>query len=107
MSPADAAVGYMRVTAEAELKAWEAVGHPDPQLVRQVLYVYGRDVPAAAHAVPPGSFRNSLIDACSRADAENRLRLSLGFPELVATINVVELVQDGVARLVALLERKA
>lgn len=104
MSPADAAVGYMRVTAEAELKAWEAVGHPDPQLVRQVLHVYRS---GTAHAVPPGPFRRSLIDTCSRADAENRLRLSLGFPELVATINVLELVRDGVDRLVALLERKA
>ena len=106
MSPADAAVSYMRRAADVELTMWEAAGHPDPMLARQVLHMYG--VGDMAVRVRPGSFRRSLIDACSRADAENRLRLSLGFPELVATVNVVEHVAKGVDRLVKLLlERKA
>jgi hypothetical protein len=105
MSPMDAAVQYMRRAAEEELRAWEATGLPEPQLLRQVLFVYG--LGSAAVQVPPGAFRRCLIDACARADADNRLRLSLGFPQLVTIVTLMELVPGATERLVSLLEQEA
>jgi hypothetical protein len=57
--------------------------------------------------VKPGGFREALILLCARADEENRLRLSLGFPELVTLVCAVEFLPDGVDRLAKLLGRKA
>lgn len=104
MSPVDATQAYLRDNAEVQLAHWEAHGHPDPKLAAQVLYVYASgDVSAR---VQPGSFRRSLIDTVSRADPENRLKLALGFPELIATVCVVESLPDGVDRLVEALKRR-
>lgn len=107
MSPAGTIVS-MQLTALAELQLWESLRVPPAaeELIRQVMYVYDCGVPYAER-VQPGSFRRALIDVCAHADAENRLRLSLGFPELVTIVTLVEHVPDGVDRLVALLERKA
>jgi hypothetical protein len=108
MSPAGQAVTSMQLTALAELQLWEALQMPEQtqMLIRQVMFVYDCGVPYAER-VQPGAFRAALIDVCARADAENRLRLSLGFPELVTIVTLVEHVADGVDRLVKLLERKA
>jgi hypothetical protein len=94
----------MRVSAAEELQGWELAGrHPNQKLARQVLFHYG--VPDLA--IVPGGFFRALIDACAKADPENRLRLSLAFPVLVWTLCAVELLPDGTDRLVALLEREA
>lgn len=97
-----AAGGYLRSVAQLELEAWElAGGHPNPKLARQVLLEYGV---ADLGALEPGPFWKAQLQACVLADPENRLRLSQGFPVLVATVGVVEYLSDGVERLVALLK---
>jgi hypothetical protein len=97
-----AAGSYLRSMAQLELEAWElAGGHPNPKLARQVLLEYGV---ADLGALPAGRFWLKLMEACVLADPENRLRLSQGFPVLVATVGVVEYLSDGVERLVALLK---
>jgi hypothetical protein len=105
MSWTNRAAWAAQETAEAALTLWESAGLPDAHLTRQVLYMYG--TPDLGVVVEPGSFRRCLIDAAARADTENRLRLSLGFPELIATVNAIEYVPDGSDRLVALLEVEA
>lgn len=108
MSPLTTTTRAMKLAALAQLQMWEALQVPEPAriLIRQVMFVYDCGVPSPER-VKPGAFRAALIDVCARADAENRLRLSLGFPELVTIVTLVEHVADGVARLVELLERKA
>lgn len=99
-----AAGSYLRSVAQLELEAWElAGGHPNPKLARQVLLEYGV---ADLGALEPGPFWKAQLRACVLADPENRMRLSQGFPVLVATVGVVEYLSDGVQRLVELLKPK-
>lgn len=100
-----AAAGHLlRATSALELAAWEQAGaHPNPKLARQVLLEYGV---ADLGALPPGDVWRHLIAAAVHADPEHRLRLSQGYPVLIATVGAVEYLSDGVQRLVELLKPK-
>ncbi|WP_052808710.1 hypothetical protein [Streptomyces cyaneogriseus] len=49
-----------------------------------------------------GSFTTHLIAAIDSADPSNKARLTLGFPEYVAAINLIQNHRNGVARLQAI-----
>lgn len=47
----------------------------------------------------PGGFTIALVEVITRADPENRARLALGFPELVAAVLLAQGRTDGIERL--------
>lgn len=47
----------------------------------------------------PGTFTEHLMVAVSAADPANQARLALGFPELVAAVQIAQNEPDGIAQL--------
>lgn len=63
-------------------------------LARMVLGYFG-----AAGGYEPGGFTSLILQACQKADPQNRHRLSLGFPEHVAMMDACVNTESGVADL--------
>jgi len=67
-----------------------------------VLFHYGHDGGYQA-----GSFTTHLITAIDSADVSNKARLTLGFPEYVAAVNLIQNHRDGADRLRAIVHGEA
>lgn len=67
------------------------------EVAAQVLYFFGQG------GYEAGSFTSKLLSAISNADSTNRLRLALGFPELVSAVNMAQYDSDGIDNLKAIL----
>lgn len=70
-----------------------------PEEARNVLHYFGHP-----QGWEPGSFTRRLLTTIAHADHVNQARLALGFPELVAAMQIAQYEVGGIDRLLKLAE---
>lgn len=70
-----------------------------PEEARNVLHYFGHP-----QGWEPGSFTQEMLQAIAKADLSNRSLLSLGFPGLVAAMNLAQHQLGGINQLVKIAE---